>query len=107
MQYPDDIGIAGEILADQVFFQIRLLRQENAIVIDDGQCTAGTDVQTVEELIEIAHAHRGHRNTQKLTCGRGNASAETDAPFIFFFTIAAGFERSADEHAGVVVEGMG
>ncbi|MNY11146.1 hypothetical protein D3C86_1441600 [compost metagenome] len=106
-QHACDVGTAGQAFANGVLFPVRLLRQENPVVVDDAQRTAGADVEAVEQLIEVAHAHRRHRDPQEFTRGRGNAPTETDTPFVAVIAVAARLERSADKHAGVTIEGMG
>ncbi|MNV32283.1 hypothetical protein D3C71_1236160 [compost metagenome] len=106
-QHACDVGTAGEAFADGVLLPVRFLRQEDPVIVDDAQRTAVADVEAVEQLVEVAHAHRRHRDPQKLTRGRRNAPAETDAPFVAVIAVAAWLERSADKHAGVVIEGMG
>ncbi|MNE81199.1 hypothetical protein D3C80_1778290 [compost metagenome] len=87
--------------------QIRLLRQQDAVVVDDVQRAAVADVEAVEQLIEVIEFHRRHGYPGELAGLRGNPSTEADSPLIGLLTVATGLERAADEHADVVIESVG
>ena len=106
-QNAHDIGPVAEVLADGVALQIGLLRQQDAVVVDDVQRAVFADVEAVEQLIEVIELHRRHGHTGELTGVRGDPSAEADAPLIGFVAVATGLERAADKHAGIAVERVG
>ena len=95
-----DIGAVGEASADRIILEMGLLRQQDAVVADDRQDAAFADVQTFEQLIEIAQAHRRDGDAEKFPRSRGNAPAEMDPPAVVVVA------RPADEHFAVSAASM-
>jgi hypothetical protein len=60
---PYHVGSVAEALADGVVLQMRLLRQQHAVAVDDVQGAVFADVEAVEQLIEVVEFHRRHRHS--------------------------------------------
>ncbi|MNN35697.1 hypothetical protein D3C81_1495560 [compost metagenome] len=83
------------------------MRQHYAVLVEHIKRAVSPDVQAVEQFVKVGKAHGGDRHALKIPRGRRDAAAEADAPLIGVGAVAAGFERAADKHPGVTVEGVG
>ena len=98
------LGRLPKLLPMELLCKIGLLRQQDAVVVDDVQRAVFADVEAVEQLVEVVEFHRRHGHAGELTGVRGNPSTEADSPLVGFIAVATGLERSTDKHADVAIE---